>query len=64
MRAKRVIVSRIFLGHFEEKGEKFLWWIVVGDETGVHHCDPESKRQFMEYCHKGLLMQNKFCCKS
>jgi len=62
MQAERVIVSKIFLGHFEEKGEEFLWWI--GDETWVHHCDPENKRQSMEYCHKGLLAQNKFCCNS
>jgi len=44
MPAERVIVSRIFLGHFEEKGEEFLWWIVIGGETWVHHCDPENKR--------------------
>jgi hypothetical protein len=64
MRAERVIVSRIFLGHFEEKGEEFLWWILIDDETWVHHCNPENKRQSMEYYHKGSLAQNKFCCKS
>jgi len=64
IRAERVTVSRIFLGHFEQNGEEFLWWIVIGDETWVHHCDPENKRQSMEYCHNRLLAQNKFCCNS
>jgi hypothetical protein len=64
MRAEKVIVSRIFLGNFEEKVEEFLWWIVTGVETWVCHCDPENKRQSMEYCHKGLPAPNKLCCKS
>ena len=38
--------------------------MVIGDETWVHHCDPENKRQSVEYCHEGSLAQNKFCCKS
>jgi len=30
------------------------------DETWVHHCDPENKRQSMEYCHKGSPAPRKF----
>ena len=29
----------------------FLQQIVTGDETWVHHFEPESKRQLMEWCH-------------
>jgi hypothetical protein len=32
---------------------------VTGDETGVHHHDPENKKS-MEYHHKGSPMQKKF----
>lgn len=64
MQAERVIVSRKFLGHFEEKVEGFRWSIVIGDETWVPHCDTVNKRQSMVYCHTGSLAQNKFCCKS
>ena len=38
----------------------FLWWVVTGDETWVHHCDPESKRQAMEYCRNGSPAPKKF----
>jgi hypothetical protein len=41
MKSKRVRYSRELLGRFE-KGEDFLK-IVTGDETWVHHYDPENK---------------------
>jgi len=54
MKADRVKVSRELLGHFEEQWEGFLWQIVTGDESWVHHCDPENRRLSMEYYHKEL----------
>jgi len=60
MKAERVRVSRELPGCFEEEGERFLWWIVTGDENWVHHYDPENKSQSMEYCHKGSAAPKKF----
>jgi len=54
MKADRVKVSRELLGRFEEQGEGFLWQIIKGDESWVHHCDPENRRLSMEYSHRGL----------
>jgi hypothetical protein len=55
-----VRVSRELLGCFEEEGEGFLLQTVAGDETWVHHYDPQNKRQSMEYRHKGSLAPKKF----
>jgi histone-lysine N-methyltransferase SETMAR len=48
MKAERVRISRELLEHFEKEGEDFLKKIIIGDETWVHHYDPENKRQSME----------------
>jgi histone-lysine N-methyltransferase SETMAR len=40
--------------------DKFLKKIVTVDETWVHHYDPESKRQSMEWRHKGSPPPRKF----
>jgi len=47
------------LANFEEEGEGFLQWIVTGEETWVHHCDPQNERQFVEYHHKGTPVPKK-----
>jgi hypothetical protein len=52
------------LDHFEEEGEGFLLWIVTGDETWVHHDDPENKRYSMEYHHKRSPVPKKFQAKA
>ena len=52
MKAERVHISWELLEHFEKEGEDFLKKIITGDETWVHHYDPENKRQSMEYHHK------------
>ena len=44
MTGERARVPRELLGHFEEKGVRFIWLIVTGDETWVHHYDPENKK--------------------
>jgi len=51
MKAERVRISRELLERFEKEGEDFVK-IITGDETWVHHYDPENKRQSMEYHHK------------
>jgi hypothetical protein len=43
-----------------QQGEEFLSRIVTGDETWVHHYEPESKGQSMEWKHLGSPTKNKF----
>jgi hypothetical protein len=64
MKAERVRVSGELLGHFEEKGDGFLQRIVTGDETSIHHYDPENKRQSMKHHHIGSPMPKKFKTKA
>jgi len=59
MKAERVRISRELLECFEKEGENFLK-IITGDETWVHHYDPENKRQSMEYHHKESPQPKKF----
>ena len=51
MKAERVRISRELLERFEKEGEDFVKKIITGDETWVHHYDPENKRQSVEYRH-------------
>ncbi|GFS24170.1 histone-lysine N-methyltransferase SETMAR [Elysia marginata] len=48
------------LKDYDEEGEEFIQRIVTGDESWVHHYDPESKRQLMEYRHNGSPSPRKF----
>jgi len=59
MKAERVHISQELLEHLEI-GENFLKKFITGDETWVHHYDPENKRQSMEYCHKESPQLKKF----
>ena len=59
MRAERVRISRELLERFEKEGEDFLK-VITGDETWVHHYDPENKRQSMEYRRKESPQPKKF----
>ena len=52
MKLQRVQICRELLAKFDEDGEDFLRQIVSGDESWVHHYDPESKQQSKEYRHK------------
>ncbi|GFR89200.1 transposase [Elysia marginata] len=52
MKLQRVQIGRELLAKFDEVGEDFLRQIVTGDESWVHHYDPESKQQSKEYRHK------------
>jgi len=60
MKAERVRISRELLERFEKEGEDFLKKIIIGDETYVHHYDPEKKRQSMEYRHEESPQPKKF----
>ena len=59
MKAERVRISRELLERFEKEDEDFLKKINTGDETWVHHYEPETKRQSMEYRHKESLQPKK-----
>ena len=44
---KRVEICQRLLDRYNNEGEEFLSRIVTGDETWVHHYEPESKMQSM-----------------
>ncbi|GFS04208.1 histone-lysine N-methyltransferase SETMAR [Elysia marginata] len=60
MKRQRKTTCAELLKHYEEEGEEFIQRIVTGDESWVHHYDPESKRQSMEYRHKSSPSPRKF----
>ena len=60
MKLQRVQICRELLAKFDEDGEDFLRQIVTGDESWVHHYDPESKQQSKEYRHKTSPSPKKF----
>jgi hypothetical protein len=64
MKAERARVPRGLLGNFEEKGVRFIGLTAIGDETRVHHYDPENKKQSMVYCHKESPAPKKFKTKA
>ena len=45
---------------YNKEGEAFLERVVTGDESWVHHFDPKSKVQSMEYRHKTSPSPRKF----
>ena len=57
---KRVEICQRLLDRYNNEGEEFLSRIVTGDETWVHHYEPESKRQSMEWKHPGSPAKKKF----
>jgi hypothetical protein len=56
---QRVDVATRFLQHHEED-PGILEQIVTGDETWVHHYEPDSKRQSMEWKHQSSPVRKKF----
>jgi len=59
-KGKRVEICQRLLDRYNNEGEEFLSRIVTGDETWVHHYEPESKRQSMEWKHPGSPAKKKF----
>ena len=45
---RRVEICQTLLNRYNNEGEEILSQIVTGDESWVHHCSPESKRQSSE----------------
>jgi len=48
------------LAYYREEGDNFLQQIVTGDETWIHHYEPESKRQSMQWKHPSSPVAKKF----
>jgi len=48
---KRVEICEELLKHCREEGDQFLLNIFTGDESWIHHFDPEEKRLSMQYRH-------------
>jgi len=59
-RARRVTTSQEFVDLFESDPDKFVRKIVTGDETWVHHWDPESKVESMQWRHASSPPPRKF----
>ncbi|GFN92213.1 histone-lysine N-methyltransferase SETMAR [Plakobranchus ocellatus] len=60
MKAQRKDMCTQLLGRYNAEGEAFLQCILTGDESWVHHYDPECKAQLMEYRHKTSPSPRKF----
>ena len=58
--ARRVTTSQEFVDLFESDSVKFVRQIVTGDETWVHHWDPESKVESMQWRHASSPPPRKF----
>jgi hypothetical protein len=56
---KKMVCSE-FLAQYENGGDYFLARIVTGDETWLHHLEPETKRQSMEWHHANSPKEKKF----
>jgi len=61
---KRVEICEEFLKRHLEEGDQFLLNIVTGDESWIHHFDPEEKRLSMQYsAHHLLARKNSKQCR-
>lgn len=60
MKKKRLEVCEKLLKRYEEEGDSFLHCIVTGDESWVHHYQPESKISSMEWRHSTSPKPKKF----
>lgn len=57
---RRHVTSQELLDEFNTDPQKFLGHIVTQDETWVHHFDPETKVQSMQWKHPGSPTPKKF----
>ena len=60
MKEARCRISQGHLDRYAEEGDAFLSRIVTGDESWVHHYDPETKQQSKEYRHPCSSSPKKF----
>jgi len=56
-----VDVSRELLALHDRNPADFAWHLVTGDETWIHHWDPKTKQESMEWKHADSLPPKKFC---
>lgn len=56
----RVQTSKAILDMYKEDPENFLDNIITGDETWLHHWDPESKQESMQWIKRGEPPPKKF----
>ncbi len=59
-RHQRVESSRELLDIYNADPEDFRARLVTGDETWLHHWDPESKQESMQWVHRGSPPPKKF----
>ena len=57
---KRVEICEELLKRYSEEGDQFHLNIVTGDESWIHHFDPEEKRLTMQYRHTSSPRLKKF----
>jgi len=57
---RRLDICSRRLARYREEGDNFLQQIVTGDETLIHHYEPESKRQSMQWKHPSSPVAKKF----
>ena len=60
LKRSRLDISRYLLSRYEDDPGDFIDRVVTQDETWVHHFDPESKMQSMQWKHPGLPPPKKF----
>jgi len=60
MKERRADVCKSLMRQYRRQKDDFLASIVTGDETWVHHYEPESKRASMEFRRKGSPSPRKF----
>ena len=59
-KSARKDISSTLLNQYREAGEEFFRGVVTGDETWVHHYEPETKRQSMHWKHPQSPTVRKF----
>jgi len=57
---KRLDICSRHLARYHEEGDNFLQQIVTGDETWIHHYEPKSKWQSMQWKHPSSPVAKKF----
>jgi histone-lysine N-methyltransferase SETMAR len=57
---KRVKICEELLKRYRKEGDQFLLKIVTGDESWIHHFNPEEKRLSMQYRHTSSPRPKKF----
>jgi hypothetical protein len=57
---KHLDVCSRHLARYREEGDNFLQQIVTGNETRIHHYEPESKRKNMQWRHPSSPVAKKF----